>query len=145
MTTKTAQIFATGCPYDNLCQTKATRVLFVCSVGMLRSPTAQMVATGFGLNARAAGSDVEIALIPMSCNLIDWAEHIVFMTQSNRDDAIRTFKIIDDYAEQIKRKGQVWNVPDNYNWGDNVLWTILHEKMKVFCDSITDGNSTQPT
>jgi predicted protein tyrosine phosphatase len=132
MITKTAQIFNTNCPYDNISQTKATRVLFVCSVGMLRSPTAQMVASGIGLNARACGVDVNVALIPISCNLIDWAQHIVFMTTSNYKDALIIFKPIDDYHDQIKAKSQVWNIPDNYNWGDNVLWSILHEKMKVF-------------
>lgn len=132
MKTKTTQIFSTGCPYDNISQTNAKRILFVCSVGMLRSPTAQMVASQFGLNARAAGSAVDIALVPISCNLIDWAQHIVFMNRENYHEARRHFVPIDDYANIIDGKSVVWDIPDHYNWGETALWSILYDKVKVF-------------
>jgi predicted protein tyrosine phosphatase len=127
--TKTAQIFSDLCPYDNSSQTKAKRLLFVCSVGMLRSPTAQMVASSQGYNARAAGSNVKIALIPLSCNLINWAHHIIFMNAENAIEAHREFEAI-GYKEDILEKQIVWNFEDLYNWGDNVLWNAIDWKLK---------------
>jgi predicted protein tyrosine phosphatase len=131
MASKTVKIFSSECPYDNKFQTDAKRLLFVCSVGMLRSPTAQMVATGMGFNARACGSEVDIALIPLSCNLINWANHIIFMNPENLTQAIKTFDPV-GYKEDIEQKAIVWNINDDYNWGDTVLWNIVHEKLKLF-------------
>lgn len=85
-----------------------------------------MVATGMGLNARACGSDVNMALIPLSCNLINWADIIYFMNADNMGEALKHFTPV-GYDEDIREKGVVWNIPDNYNWGDNVLWNIFHE------------------
>lgn len=128
---KTQKIFSDECPFANLFQTGAKRLLFVCSVGMLRSPTAQMVASQNGHNARACGSDVDIALIPLSCNLINWADKIVFMSPENFEQAKMVFDPV-GYKEDIEAKAIVWNIEDDYNWGDSVLWGILHEKMKMF-------------
>lgn len=128
---KTVKIFSAECPYANKFQTSAKRLVFVCSVGMLRSPTAQMVATGMGFNARACGSDVDIALIPLSCNLINWADTIVFMSSNNYTQALATFAAV-GYEDDIKHKAVVWNIPDDYDWGDSVLWNIIHEKLRMF-------------
>jgi predicted protein tyrosine phosphatase len=130
MATKTVKIFSSECPYDNKFQTNTKRLLFVCSVGMLRSPTAQMVATGMGFNARACGSDVDLALIPLSCNLINWADHIIFMNDDNLSQAVKTFESV-GYKEDIEQKAIVWNIKDDYDWGDSVLWNIVHEKLKL--------------
>lgn len=122
--TKTQLIFSDLCPYDNSSQTNAKRLLFVCSVGMLRSPTAQMVASIQGYNARACGSNVDIALIPLSCNLINWADHIIFMNAENAIEAHKEFEAI-GYKDDILNKQIVWNIPDHFNWGDNFLWNEL--------------------
>ena len=127
--TKTEQIFSDLCPYDNYNQTKARRLLFVCSVGMLRSPTAQMVASSQGYNARAAGSNVKIALVPLSCNLINWAQHIIFMNAENAIQAKREFEAV-GYREDIQQKQIVWNFEDIYDWGDTALWNAVHWKLK---------------
>jgi len=129
--TNTQKIFSGECPFANQFQSKAKRLLFVCSVGMLRSPTAQMVASQKGHNARACGSDTEIALIPLSCNLINWADTIVFMTNENLKQALATFAPV-GYDIDINEKSVVWHIVDDYSWGDNVLWGILSEKMKMF-------------
>lgn len=127
--TKTQQIFSNNCPFDNSSQTNARRLLFVCSVGMLRSPTAQMVASSQGYNARACGSAVNIALIPLSCNLINWADHIIFMNVENAIEAHKEFEAV-DYKEDIMQKQIVWNIEDRYNWGDEVLWNTIDWKLK---------------
>ena len=127
--TKTQQIFSDNCPFDNSSQTKAKRLLFVCSVGMLRSPTAQMVASSQGYNARACGSAVNIALIPLSCNLINWADHIIFMNVENALQAHKEFEAV-GYKQDILKKQIVWNISDIYDWGDNVLWNTIDWKLK---------------
>jgi len=127
--TKTQLIFSDQCPYDNGSQTVAKRLLFVCSVGMLRSPTAQMVATNQGFNARACGSSVNIALIPLSCNLINWAHRIIFMNAENAIQAHKEFDAI-GYEDDIKAKQIVWNFEDLYNWGDTALWNAVDWKLK---------------
>jgi predicted protein tyrosine phosphatase len=129
--TKTVEIFRSECPYDNICQTRAKRLLFVCSVGMLRSPTCQVAATHLGFNARACGSSVNIALVPLSVNLINWAHHIIFMNQENFSEALDTFTTV-DYHTDIIEKGVVWNIEDKYNWGDPELFNIVTEKLKAF-------------
>ena len=129
--TNTHNIFSSAAPYANSYQTTAKRLLFVCSVGMLRSPTAQMVASQNGHNARACGSDVEVALIPLSCNLINWADKIIFMNPDNFEQAKQVFDSV-GYKEDIEAKAIVWNIVDDYSWYDDVLWNILYTKMKMF-------------
>ena len=77
--TKNAEIFQTTTPYNNHSQGSAPRWLFVCSAGLLRSPTGAALAIRKGLNARSCGSAIDYALIPVSANLIMWAEKIVFI------------------------------------------------------------------
>lgn len=126
--TKTDEIFRGNCPYDNFSQTLAKRLTFVCSAGMLRSPTAQVVATSMGYNARACGSDFHYALIPLSVHLIEWSHKIIFMQQNNYLTSIKTFQK-SGLAKTIKEKSIVWEIEDIYNWGDNILFNIIREKM----------------
>lgn len=126
--TNTAKIFSDNCPYNNGYQTNAIRLLFVCSVGMLRSPTAQVVASQRGHNARAVGSDLDVALIPLSVNLINWADHIIFVNNENYIESCKNFESI-GYTEDIIKKATVWNLPDNYNWGDSVLYRIIESEL----------------
>jgi predicted protein tyrosine phosphatase len=67
-----------------------------------------------GYNTRACGSNQRYALIPLSVNLIEWAQHIIFVNQENIDQATETFARV-GYAEDIMRKAQVLDIPDVYN------------------------------
>jgi predicted protein tyrosine phosphatase len=84
-----------------------------------------------GFNARACGSSVDIALVPLSVNLINWAHHIIFMHRENFNEALDTFTTV-DYHTDIIEKGEVWGIEDSYNWGDPVLFNIVTEKLKAF-------------
>ncbi len=126
--TNTARILSTPCPYNNSYQTDALRLLFVCSVGMLRSPTAQVVASQRGHNARACGSDTEFALIPLSINLINWADHIIFVTNENFHMSCNEFEKY-GYKDMIIGKATVWNLPDDYDWGDKRLCKVIERKL----------------
>ena len=115
---------------DNTCQTKAKRLVFVCSAGMLRSPTAQIVASKMGYNARACGSNAKIALIPLNANLIEWADHIVFMHFTNYCQALNTFEGT-GYDETIRQKKIVWDTPDDYHWCDEWLMKVIEMKLEA--------------
>jgi len=68
----------------NSFQGKTKRVLCVCSAGLLRSPTAAEVLSRepFHYNTRAAGLCSEFALIPVDEVLLEWADEIVCMEES---------------------------------------------------------------
>jgi len=118
--TNTQKIFSAQAPYANSLQGPSQRLLFVCSVGLLRSPTCANVATKLGFNARSCGSDVDIALIPISANLIEWAETIIFMTTKNFSEVLKTFKDT-GYDEIVEDKSVIWYIEDDYDYGDQVL------------------------
>lgn len=126
--TKTDQIFADTAPYSNDSQTNATRLLFVCSAGMLRSPTAANIGTALGFNTRACGSH-GYALIPLSVNLINWADKIFFVNEENYFKALETFAGT-GYEDDIKAKAKVWDIPDEFNWGDPSLKYIVNQLLE---------------
>lgn len=131
--TKTEQIFKLSAPFDNMCQGKIPRYLFVCSAGLLRSPTAAAVATQMGRNARSCGS-ARYALIPLSVNLIHWAHTIFFVNEENSSQALETFGHIDyaDEHDMLLTKGVVWDIPDTYNYMEDPLPAIVREFLLAF-------------
>lgn len=129
--TLTQKIFQQECPVHNSYQGSAKRLLFVCSVGMLRSPTAQVVATGMGYNARACGSDQKMALIPITANLIEWADHILFMTIENMCEALNTFEAT-GYDEDIRQKKILMNIDDDYSYMDTYLCKTIEAKLRDY-------------
>ena len=62
------------------------RVLCLCSVGMLRSPTvAEVLASEpYRYNTRSAGLDEQYALIVADKALLNWADEIVVMERDHR-------------------------------------------------------------
>ena len=116
----TNKIFQLSTPYDNPYQGNATRLLFVCSAGLLRSPTGAAVAVKRGYNARSCGSHMEYALIPLSVNLIEWAQKIIFVQKENFEKAVATFKNT-GYEEDIQHKGIILDIPDRYDAFSPVL------------------------
>ena len=119
--TKNAEIFKTTAPYNNHSQGSAPRWLFVCSAGLLRSPTGAALAIRKGLNARSCGSAVDYALIPISANLIMWAEKIVFINKENYDECLELFKDYQMLHNLLVVRSQVLDIPDIYNFNDNEL------------------------
>ncbi len=66
-------------------QGKAKKVLCLCSAGLLRSPTTAIVLQReWGYNTRAAGLDIDHALIPVDYVMLSWADEIVVMEQRQR-------------------------------------------------------------
>jgi predicted protein tyrosine phosphatase len=133
----TDDIFKLKFPYDHKHhQGDSPQWLFVCSAGVLRSATAaKIVACKHDYNTRSCGTSGH-ALIPLSANLIMWAEKIVFMGQSNYDLAIETFGNGPDphYADIIKHKAITWDIPDIYPYMNSDLVDLIN---KYFNDTKT--------
>lgn len=94
------------------------RVLFVCSMGRLRSKTAAHILGG--IEKDYAGTDRD-ADRPLTREQIEWADKIVCMESCHRDKLRRKYK---GYSHKI----QVWNIPDEYDYMDYSLITILSAK-----------------
>jgi len=123
--TKTAALLELTAPYDNPFQGKAPRILFVCSVGLLRSPTAAAFFSERGYNTRACGSMVGCALIPISANLVEWAHQICFMTHENKQETLALFHEDTVTQEVIRGKSVVLNITDDYEYNQPELITEL--------------------
>ena len=134
MMDKTNQIFKLTAPYKNPYQGNKKRLLFVCSVGMLRSPTAAAVASSLGYNSRSCGSNLSCALIPISVNLIEWADKIIFINPSNYNESIENFKNF-DYDFMIKQKSIIWEIDDKYDAFSEELNNLI---IKLFDKSFVE-------
>ena len=133
---KTVDIFSQGAPYANPYQGISPRVLCVCTVGMLRSPTmAEIGIKEFGFNCRAAGADTSVALIPLSANLILWATTIVFLGDYAYTLAKDTFKGT-EFLETIDDKCLLSNIQDSYNFRDKKLIRMCTQFLNIHKDKI---------
>lgn len=128
--TRTELIELNSCPFNNEAQGRYLRVLFVCSAGLLRSPTAAKVAGEFNINARAAGSLQHIALIPVSAKLIIWAEKLVFMNKENLYQTLEVFKDYPNFIESINEKSITWDIEDYFDYNDKILQSVIREKIR---------------
>lgn len=84
------------------------KVLFVCSMGILRSATAARI-YAHKYNTRCAGSWGD-ALVPLTPLLLAWAEEIVFVNKENYGNAVNEFGA-DVFKETPTR---VLDIPDQY-------------------------------
>jgi predicted protein tyrosine phosphatase len=126
---KSSQILNSDCPLNNSSQGNSLRLVFVCSLGMLRSPTAQLVATEKGYNSRSCGSDLEKSLIPINKNLILWADYLFFMELKNYKETLDNFPELKDVMESKK---VILNLCDEYDYNDEFFKKHLSLKLENF-------------
>ena len=101
------------------------KVLFVCSAGLLRSPTAAVVAHHqFGWNTRSCGAYKEYALIPVSSLLCYWADDIYCMEKEHAEIIHKLFKPM-----HLEYKTFVLNIPDKFPYMDVKLQELIVEKL----------------
>lgn len=105
MKTLTEMIMESTAPWNNPYQGDDKKVLFVCSAGILRSATAARIYAR-KYNTRCCGS-MGYALIPMSDNLIIWADRIVFLNKEN-------YNYVKDSIDFGDKEIVVLNIPDKY-------------------------------
>ena len=100
------------------------RVLFVCSQNRLRSPTAEQVFAGRpGLEVLSAGTNSD-ADVPLSAELVRWADMIVVMVRAHRSKVRRRF------GRALNGQRLVClDVPDEYDFMDAGLMRLLEARM----------------
>lgn len=97
------------------------RVVFVCSAGILRSATgARLYAHKY--NTRCAGTE-DYALIPLTGNLLIWADEVVFVHEYNYLGAAKQFDL-DAYNYTIK----CLNIEDEYDHMQDELVQLFLEQ-----------------
>lgn len=96
-------------------QTNQPRLVFVCSAGMLRSATGAKLFAACNCNTRSCGTHA-YALIPLSANLIHWADAIYFAHHENWSKALDTFAGHGDLLATLREKSQVCSIPDIYDY-----------------------------
>ena len=108
------------------------KVLFICTYNQCRSPTAEHVFADWpGIEARSAGVGDE-AKVPLSQELIDWADLIVVMEQAHREALSRRF------PPHVGAKRVVClEIPDEYQYMDPVLVQMLRERVPGFLPTAT--------
>lgn len=126
----TDKIFEVSAPYDNPYQGIDPRLLFVCSAGLLRSATGANLFAKKGFNTRNCGTH-RFALIPLSANLIMWADSIIFVNDENYVNALANF-LNTGYDEDIKKKAIRLDIPDIYPYGHPKLVEAIDNALKDY-------------
>lgn len=94
---------------NNPFQGNDKRVLFVCSMGILRSATgSRLYADRY--NTRCTGS-WDDALIPVTLKLLAWAHELVFVNKQNYDGTCKKFG---DLEKTFEGTIKVLDIPDKY-------------------------------
>lgn len=95
------------------------RILFVCSMNKLRSPTAEGVfATMRGIEVDSAGTAHD-AHNPLTQENVSWATHIVCMEDEHASHVRRRFRA------HLRAKVIVLNIPDDYEYMDpSLIWKL---------------------
>lgn len=101
-----------------------TRVLFVCSMNRLRSPTAEQVfADHPGIECDSAGLNND-AVNPVTGELVEWAELIFVMEKSHRAKLSKRFK-----KQLGGRRVVCLDIPDDYDFMAPELVALLKRKV----------------
>lgn len=106
-----------------------TRVLFICSGNIDRSPTAEALLKGKkGLEVRSAGT-WEGARTTVSKELIEWADMIFAMEEHHKQALMQI-------NPKAAAKTIVLNIEDHYLKGDPELAQILKAKLSKYFNEI---------
>ena len=101
--------------------------LFVCSQNRLRSPTAEHVFSQYeGVECESAGVH-DSANVPLSPELIEWADIIFVMEKAHRNKITKKFK-----RHLNGKRIVVLGIPDEYEYMDDTLIALLERKVPPF-------------
>jgi predicted protein tyrosine phosphatase len=103
------------------------RVLFICSQNRLRSPTAEQVFSGReGFEVASAGLSPE-AEVPVSADLLEWADVIFVMERVHRT------RLASKFSRHLQSKRIIClDIPDDFEFMDATLVRILEAKVGPF-------------
>jgi len=101
-----------------------TKILFICGKNRRRSPSAEEIFSGMdGIEVSSAGTSVE-AECQVSADLLEWADRVFVMEQSQRRYLNAHFK------HSLKDKKIVClNIPDSYGYMQPELVAVLRAKV----------------
>ena len=119
--------------------TTTLNVLFICEANRLRSPTAETIFSGYpGVEAKSAGLGKQ-ATVPVSAELLEWADLIFVMEKRHRNIIHSRFKEI----YQRKRIICLY-IPDEFEFMDPELIQLLEEKVTPYLDRSGQLNMVDP-
>jgi predicted protein tyrosine phosphatase len=102
-------------------------VLFVCSQNRLRSPTAEQVFAARGdIEVASAGLNHD-AEVPLTRELVAWADLIFVMEKAHRNKLAHKFK-----ADLRDARVVCLDIPDDYDYMDPELVDLLQAKVPRF-------------
>jgi predicted protein tyrosine phosphatase len=107
----------------------AERWLFVDNEGVIRSATAQVLASKAEINARAVGADYIQALVPISLQLANWAQKIIFLDQASYDKTAEIFQGYEYDWLSVTGKNVILDITDTYFYMQPQLITALKEAL----------------
>ena len=110
------------------------KVLFICGKNKWRSPTAEQVFSERpGVQCTSAGLSHD-AEVPVSAELVEWAELIFVMEKQHKSKLSAQFK------SQLQGKKVVClNIPDNYKFMEPALVKLLEGKVTPFLPVVGHG------
>ncbi|HXF41737.1 MAG TPA: phosphotyrosine protein phosphatase [Blastocatellia bacterium] len=115
--------------------TTTLKVLFVCEANRLRSPTAETIFSGYpGVEAKSAGLAKQ-ATVPVSAELLDWADLIFVMEKRHRNIIHSRFKEI-----YLRKRIICLYIPDEFEFMDPELISVLEEKVTPYLDRSSEQN-----
>ncbi|XUU61034.1 low molecular weight protein tyrosine phosphatase family protein [Erythrobacter sp. HA6-11] len=99
-------------------------VLFVCSQNRLRSPTAEQIfASHDSIEVASAGTNND-AEVPLSSELVKWADIIFVMERTHRNKLKKRF-----YHDLKHARVICLDIPDEYEFMDEGLVRLLRAKV----------------
>ena len=103
------------------------RVLFICAKNRLRSPTAEQVFADWpGVETASAGVNRD-ADIPVSPELLEWAELILVMESRHRR------KLAEKFRRNLANKPiHSLNIPDDYAFMEPALVQVLRQRVPQY-------------
>jgi predicted protein tyrosine phosphatase len=108
------------------------KLLFLCSQNRLRSPTAEAVFSEYeGLEVESAGLD-HYAELPVSTEMIEWADIIFVMEKSHRN------KLSKNFQPFLKSKKVIClDIPDDFEYMEPLLINLLKKKVLPLLGTIS--------
>ena len=106
------------------------RVLFICSRNKLRSPTAQDLFAGPGVETDSAGPAPDADCV-LSAEQVEWADLVFVMEKQHRA------KLRQRFAASLQGKKVVClDIPDRYQFMQPELVTLLQQKVGLHLRSV---------
>ena len=103
------------------------RLLFICSQNRLRSPTAEQIFAAYPNTETASAGTENDAEVPVTAELIEWADIIFVMETTHRNKLSKKFR------QHLKGKRIVClNIPDEFEFMDPTLVSLLKAKVPRF-------------